>query len=299
MPEPGKELSHTTRKRHDLRSALEGVLTADKLDLVPRSLDIIGSKTKAVAIVELPDELKEFELEIADAAMKIHKNVHSVLAKESGREGEFRNRRLRLIAGDPDTEVVHKEDGCLFKLDPRDVYFSPRESEERERVSGKVADGESVLVMFSGVGPFPIRIAKRHANVRVTAVELNPRAHNYCVENVCINRVEDRVTVLLGDVREICPKLGMKYDRVLMPLPKGAHAFLNVAMPMLREGGVLHLYHWGREPDLFSGAEELLARCADGLNVRFETLERVKVSQYSPRVWKIRLDSKLIASQKN
>jgi len=263
---------------------------------VPRSLDIIGSKTKAVAIIELPEELREFEPEIANAAMKIHKNVRSVLAKESGREGEFRNRRLRLIAGDPDTEVVHREAGCMFKLDPREVYFSPRESEERERISGKVADGESVLVMFSGVGPFPIRIAKKHDNVRVTAIELNPRAHNYCVENICLNRVEDRVSALLGDVREICPKLGRTYDRVLMPLPKGAHAFLDVAMPMLREGGVLHLYHWAQEPDLFSGAEELIARCADGFNVHLETLERVKVSQYSPRVWKIRLDSKLIAS---
>jgi len=281
--------------RRDIRSELTGVLPDDKLGLLPRSFDIIGSKKKAVAIIEIPDTLKDYEQLIASTIMNVHRNVSSILAKESERMGELRIRDLRLVAGDADTEVVHKESGCFFKLDPRKVYFSPRESVERERIASKVDQNESILVMFSGVGPFPICMAKRRGTVRVTSVEINPYAHNYCVENIHLNKVADQVHALRGDVREVCPKLGATFDRILMPLPKGAHKFLDVAIPLLRDGGVLHFYHWAPEPDLFSRAEELIAKATGNHGRMGEILERRRVSQYSPRVWKIRIDARLSA----
>lgn len=281
--------------RRDIRSELTGVLPDDKLGLLPRSFDIIGSKKKAVAIIEIPDALKGYEQLIASAIMNVHRNVSSILAKESERLGELRIRDLRLVAGDADTEVVHKESGCFFKLDPRKVYFSTRESVERERIAAKVGEGESILVMFSGVGPFAICMAKRHRTVRVTAVEINPCAHNYCVENIHLNKVADQVHAIMGDVREVCPKLGATFDRILMPLPKGAHKFLDVVIPLLRDEGVLHFYHWAPEPDLFSRAEELIAKATGNHRRMAEILERRRVSQYSPRVWKIRIDARLSA----
>ena len=157
-------------------------------------------------------------------------------------------------------------------------------------------DGEDVLVMFSGVGPLPIRIAKRLKNVHITAVELNPHAHNYCVENIHLNRVADRIEAIRGDVREVCPGLGRLYDRIVMPLPRGAYVFLDVAVPLLKDGGVLHLYHWAPEGDLFSETEELITEAfkAEGKNAEF--VGRVKVSQYSPRTWKIRVDARTSAT---
>lgn len=279
--------------RRDIRAELRGVLPDDKLKLVPRSFDVVGSKRKAVAIIELPEELTDSEQDIAAAIMKVHGNVSTVLAKESERLGALRLRELRLVAGDPDTEVVHKESGCFFRLDPRRVYFSSREGAERERVTAKVGQGESVLVMFSGVGPFPICMAKRHDSVKATAVELNPQAYNYCVENIYLNRVGDQVNALLGDVRDVCPRLGKVFDRILMPLPKGAHMFLDVAIPLLRDGGMLHFYHWAPEPDLFSKAEKLVLEEAENNGRVSETLERIRVSQFSPRVWKIRIDARI------
>lgn len=262
--------------------------------LIPRSFDIIGSREKAVAIVEIPPALRDFELEVAKAIMERHKNVKTVLVKESERLEEHRIRRYRVLAGDPDTEVVHREAGCLFKLDPQKVYFSPREGTERMRIAEKVRDGEKILVMFSGVCPYPIIIAKRHGKVRIIAVESNPYAHNYGVENIHLNRVQDKVIVLLGDVRDICPRLGSTFDRIVMPLPKGAHQFLDLAFPLLNCGGVLHFYHWAREPDLFSQAEEILSTASERFGRRAEFLEEVRVSQYSPRVWKIRVDARIL-----
>lgn len=277
----------------DLRGELAGLVPEDRIGLVIRSFDIYGSKRKAVAVVEIPEELREFEGAIARAIMKVNRNVASVLSKESGRTGDYRTRELRLVAGDPETEVLHRESGCVYRLDPRTVYFSPRESSERERLSSAVREGEDVLVMFSGVGPLPIRIAKRRKDVRVTAVELNPHAHNYCVENIHLNRVADRVEAIRGDVRRVCPGLGKLYDRIMMPLPRGAHRFLDVAVPLLRDGGVLHLYHWAPGGDLYSEAEALIVKAseAEGKNVQF--VGRARVSQYSPRTWKIRVDARI------
>ena len=280
---------------HGVRAELRDSLPEDKLRLVPRSFDLIGSKQKAVAIIELPKGLEQFEDIIARAMMRVHKNVASVLAKESERTGEYRTRELRLVAGDPNTEVLHNEGGCLFRLDPMTVYFSPRECTERERVADAVKDGEEILVMFSGIGPLPICIAKKHRNVRATAVELNPVAHNYCVENIHLNKVGDRVKAIRGDVREVNKDIDVTYDRILMPLPKGAYKFLDVAVPLLKDRGTLHFYHWAPEEDPFTDAERLVARAAESQKRRAEFIGRMKVSQYSPRFWKVRVNARILS----
>ena len=277
----------------DLRAELRTLLPPDRANQVTKSFDIYGSKQKAVAVVEIPDELRDVEQEIGKALMRVNKNVSSVLAKESARTGDFRVRELRLIAGDPDIEVLHRESGCVFRLDPGKVYFSPRESRERDRLAEAVGDGEEVLVMFSGVGPLPIRIAKRRPTVRVTAIELNPAAHNYCIENIHLNRVSDRIQAIEGDVREVCPGLGRTYDRIMMPLPQGAYKFLDVAVPLLKDGGVAHLYHWAYQEDAYSEAEKLITEAASEYQRSAEFTDRIRVSQYSPGTWKVRVDARL------
>ena len=276
--------------KHDIRSELAGVIPETLIGFVPRSFDVIGSRGRSVAIVEVPEELSQYEVELAKAIMRVHRNVVIVLSKGSERTGEFRVREMRIIYGDSDTVVLHRESGCVFKVDPMKAYFSPRESTERDRISAQVKDGENVLVMFSGVGPFPIRIARRRPGATMTAVELNPYAHNLCVENISLNKVDGRVKAILGDVREVCPRLGEKFDRILMPLPKGAHQFLDVAVASIKGGGVLHFYHWAPASSLFAEAERLVAGAAAARGRSTQILDEVKVSQYSPRVWKVCLD---------
>lgn len=276
--------------RNNIRQHLKETVPEDLLTRVPSSFDILGSRSGAVAVIEVPDELASFEREIAAAVQAVHKNIKSVLCKDSGREGEYRLRSLRLIAGDPDTEVIHKESGCSFKLDPQVTYFSTRESTERERLAETVRPGEDVLVMFSGVSPIAVCIAKRHPDVTITAIEINPGAHGYAVENVKLNKVADRVTPILGDARDVCLSLNKVFDRVLMPLPKGAHMFLDVAVSMVKPGGVLHFYHWAPEDDLYSEAQRLVVKAATEAGRRAEFVGGVKVSLYSPRVYKVRID---------
>jgi tRNA (guanine37-N1)-methyltransferase len=261
---------------------------------VPSSFDIVGSKKGAVAIIEIHNELEAFEKIIADSLMNLHKNVKSVLGKKSERHGELRLRDYRLLSGDPNTEVVHKESGCIFKLDPRVTYFSTRESTERERICQQVSGCEKILVMFSGVGPFPICIAKHNRETKCLAIEMNHRAHQYCLENIDLNKLEDRVKAIHGDVMEICPQLDQQFDRVLMPLPKGAYLFLDVTIPLVKPGGLLHFYHWSSGDDLFGEAYNMVKQATTRFDRDCEFVNGVRVSKYSPGVSKVRIDVHVI-----
>jgi tRNA (guanine37-N1)-methyltransferase len=101
------------------------------------------------------------------------------------------------------------------------------------------------------------------------------------------------VRAIQGDVRVICPQLGEVFDRVLMPLPKGAYEFLDIAIPMVKPGGTLHFYHWAPRDDPFSEGEGILGEAVGVFGRSMDVLERVRVSQYSPSAWKIRLDAKI------
>ena len=116
---------------------------------LPSSFDVIGSKEKAIAIIESSTNKKEKE--IAKKIMKQHKNIVSVLKKTSKRKGEFRKREYKLVLGSRNLEIIHKEYGYFLKLNPIDTYFSPRESTERQRITSQIKKMNpylSCLVVF-------------------------------------------------------------------------------------------------------------------------------------------------------
>ncbi|MQK95284.1 methyltransferase, partial [Escherichia coli] len=92
---------------------------------------------------------------------------------------------------------------CIFKLDISKVFFTPRLSAERIRIASMVKPGETICDLFAGVGPFSIIIAKKNPNVKVHACDINPDAYKYLVENIRLNKVEDRVKAYFGDARKL------------------------------------------------------------------------------------------------
>ena len=245
--------------------------------------DIIGSREKAVAIIEKGDR------KFAEEIMRKHKNVKSVLKKLSQRKGEYRIYELKILLGDENTEVVHKEHGIRLKLDPKKVYFSPREATERQRIASQVKEGETVLVMFSGIMPFGIAIAKK-VRAKVYGIELNPEAHRYALENARINKVSDRVVPLLGRVEDLAKNFFGKCDRVIMPLPFGSEHFLKHGLLCLKKRGMLHFYSRGTEENPFDDAGKILEKECLQLGKKFRVLGRRKVQMYAPRRWKVCLD---------
>lgn len=257
------------------------------------AFDIIGSREKAVAIVEIPEGADEKT--IAEGIMKLNRNVMSVLKKTSKRKGSYRLEDLELIVGDSNTEVIHKEFGYILKLDPRKVYFSPREAVERQKIALQVKAKETVMVMFSGSMPYGIAIAKKQPKVeKIYGIEINEDAHHYAEENIRINKVSHLVTAIVGDVRKICSEYYGTCDRVIMPLPLGAENFLDIAVKCLKKkNGVIHFYSWGKEDDLYSSALKQIEKQTKELKRKFKILDKRKILPYSPRTFKICIDFKV------
>lgn len=263
---------------------LKDELPREKLNLVPRSWDLIGE----IAIVKLDPEVRPYATLIGKAIVQIHKNVRSVYEKVGQVSGRCRLAKYKWIYGEKNTVTVHKEHGCRFKLDINKVYFSPRLSNERKRIADQVKDSERILVMFSGVGPYPIVIAKRK-KVKIHAIELNPVAYQYAIWNVKHNKLSDKIVCIQGDVREEVPKLD-KFDRILMPLPRGAKGFLDLAFEKIKSNGVIHYYSFTQEPELFKKPVEDLKAAAKKNNKSIEILKKVKCGQYAPGKYRVCLD---------
>ena len=151
------ELEAMKRTAHSFSELLENELTPEEIENLRTSFDTIGD----IVILEIPDDLQERKQIIGDAALKFTKR-RSVYMKKSAIKGTIRIRDLEFLAGVDDSVTIHKEHGTRLKLDVREVYFSPRLATERIRVSDSVKDGEKILDMFCGIGPFPIVIAKNH-----------------------------------------------------------------------------------------------------------------------------------------
>lgn len=273
-----------------LKELLKSKLTEKQLAKVPSSFDIIGNKDKAVAIIDIPKELTRKSKVIASALMQHHKNVKSVFLKASERKGIYRLRKLRLIAGSRDTEVIHAEYGCRFILDTRKVYFSPRESTERLRVSELVKEGEIVIVFFAGIGPFPIIIAKKSKAAKIIGIEINPVAVGYFRKNIELNKTNN-VEAILGDVKEKAAGFYGICDRVIMPLPETAIDYIGYAAKCLKTHGFIHLYRFCEENKIRETTEEVAAICKE-LKVRSK-ISSSKVLPYGPKIYKYRLDIKI------
>ena len=269
---------------------LRNDLDRENITNISTAFDIIGNKEKAVAIVEIPDSLKKHKRLIAEAIMKKHKNIKTVLEKKSPRKGLFRIRSYRVVLGDRNTEAVHKESGCFFKLDPRKVYFSTREGTERIRVCELVNKNERIMVFFAGIGAFPIIIAKK--GCEVYGIEVNPKAVAYFKENIKLNKV--KCVVNKGDVKRIVYDKNYKnmFDRVFMPLPESSVEFLKEAVYCLKSGGICHLYCFLKEDEIDNFLEKLKNMVVKQ-NRKFEFVGIQKVLPWGPKIYKYRVDFKV------
>ncbi|WP_435551643.1 class I SAM-dependent methyltransferase [Natrinema sp. CGMCC1.2065] len=226
---------------------------------------------------------------IADAVLESDLPVETVLNKASKVKGETRVRDWELLAGE-NTEVVHREYGCEFLLDLAQVYFSPRLATERHRVAKQVSSDERAFDMFAGVGPFVIPFAKRGATC--VGVDLNPDAIEYLRENAARNGVEERVTAINEDVREVATEYADWADRLVMNLPHSADALLEAAVTLAGDDCTLHYYDIQHEDDPFGPGEQAVRAAAEPeYNVTVET--RHTVRSYAPHELNVCLDVRL------
>jgi tRNA (guanine37-N1)-methyltransferase len=273
-----------------LRRLLAGRLQAEELARLTRSYDIVGD----IAVIRIHPSLLGQAQMIGNAVMGVHRHVKVVLRQVEGVAGELRLRKLEWVCGENRTETIHREFGCLYKVDLAKVYFSPRLQHERARVAGLIQPGEIVLNMFAGVGCFSIVIARRSEAARVYSVDLNPECVRLMVENVSLNGVEGRVVPIQGDARDVISSGGVSpVDRVLLPLPRKALDYLDSAVNCLKPKGWVHLYeftHAGKKEDPVAVIEDRVKFALDDLGVFACSLRGRVVRSVGPNWYQVAVD---------
>ncbi|MGL4670602.1 MAG: class I SAM-dependent methyltransferase [Methanobacteriaceae archaeon] len=230
-----------------IKEQLGDKINQEQLENLKTSFDIIGD----TVILEIPEDLISIKELIGEATLKFT-GRKSVYMKTSAIEGITRTRQVENIAGEDNPITIHKEHGIRLKLNIKEVYFSPRLASERKRVASQVTDGENILDMFAGIGPFPVIIAKNN-NVDVYAVDINETAVEYMKINSSINKLKGKINPLWGNINEIAntiflPK-NVKFDRIIMNLPGSAFEFLPLAMDLISNNGIIHYYQFANTAD--------------------------------------------------
>jgi len=183
--------------------------------------------------------------------------------------GKYRKPKIKVLAGDRNTETMHKEVGCLFKLDAAKIMWSKGNHEERKRIVKIAKNNDIVLDMFAGIGYWTIPLAKK---VKKTyAIELNPFSFKYLEENIRLNRLSN-VTAIKGNCSKVIPNV--KADRIIMGLLPSPKKYLPAAKKILKKGGVIH-YHCLSIEKIPKG---------------FKLLSKRKIKSYAPKINHIVLD---------
>jgi tRNA (guanine37-N1)-methyltransferase len=253
------------------------------LTQAPGAYELIGD----IAIIE---QHEENVMDITKVLLQ-HKNIKTVFQAASAVSGEYRTRELFFIAGDKKTETIYRENGCRYLLDVTSVYFTPRLSTERMRIAGQVKDGEKIVDMFAGIGPFSILIAKRFPLAHVIAIDKNPMAIKYLKENALLNKLKN-IEIKEGDARE--EVMGISdADHIIMNLPHSAIEFIDAALGIIKRGGIIHFYAISHEDDLFDGIFKEIEEHAMIAGFQAISLDRRIVRPYAPYQYNVCIDFRI------
>lgn len=190
--------------------------------------------------------------------LRNNKYIKVVLEKTSGFSGELRIQETKWIAGENRKDTVHRENGCVFYLNVDETYFSPRLSQDRKIMCDEtlkdIKNDSKVLVMFAGVSPLPIVLARtlkqNKIKAEIISSELNKKACEFGEKNVRMNKVDDYVKIECGDSRKLCNELAkkkQKFDFIFMLRPNLEETFLDSALRVAKKGTVIYYHGFGEE----------------------------------------------------
>lgn len=272
-----------------LKQALRGMLTEQELQALVGSYDVVGD----IAIIIVPEEIQEKEQLIAEALLAGNTRIKVVAKRAGNYGGEFRTIPLTILAGEERKETEVTEFGIRLRVNPETVYYSVRSGHERRRIASLVGKGEDILVLFSGIAPYPLVISRFSRARTIVGLEKNPQAHAYALQNLSLNRKLKNIELYLGDAGDLpafCA--ARRFDRVVMPLPTMAAEFLPPALAVLKPQGWLHFYDLQR-PDQF---ELSLQKIADGCRQQeraVDSAEIVRCGHSAPRTFRICIDARI------
>lgn len=273
-----------------LKDLLAPLLTEKERELFVGSYDIVGD----IAIINIPEELLDRKQRIGETILQLNKNVLVVARRVGQYRGEFRTVDLEIIAGEERKETLITEFGVRLLVNVETTYFSVRSGNERRRIASLVQPGERVLVLFSGIGPYPLVIAKHSNALSVVGVEKNPQAHDYAIKNIGYNKKINNVRFYLLDVSGLAGKLEGCFDRIVMPLPVGGDLFLGEALELLEpDGGTIHYYEMAREGS-FDEPVRRVEKAIKAVGRVCKTAAVTRCGHCGPRSYRVCVDAQIL-----
>jgi len=246
-------------------------------------LDIIGD----IAILKFPKEYtKKQKINYAKEFLEEHKNIKTILEKTSKIKGRLRIAETKFLAGENKKQTTYVENGCRFKLDVDKTYFSSRLGNHRlevaNEISNKIKKNQNIIVMFAGVAPLPITLAKilkqnnKLDNIKIISEEINKEASKYAIENVKLNKFQDNIQVVQCDAKKLPEKLKklnlhiaerkadnikgrlnvkgtlvpLRYDFIFMARPNLKETFLNPAIKISKKSTIIYYHGFGTKEEV-------------------------------------------------
>jgi tRNA wybutosine-synthesizing protein 2 len=262
------------RYRTFLRTHLRDVIPENVT--LPSGFHVVGH----VALVHLNSDAMKYASVLGEATLDYDHRLRTVAVRTGPTKGIERRPAYRVVAGCSNTVTEHIENKVRFKFDPIRMTFSGGNKGERIGISKRVKAGECVVDMFSCVGQFALHAARKN-NVRVIAIEINPEAYGFLVENIKTNGLEDRVSAILGDCRIVHPN--HIANRAIMGYLHDTEKFLPAAIDTLvTEGGTIHMHKAVAENSIEDTITSIIELCGEkGYRANIEIR---KIKHYSPGV---------------
>src|SRR3989344_209177 len=217
----------------------------------------------------------------------LNNRTKTVAYKSKKYSGKFRLSKIKILAGIKTKETIHRENNVLLKLNIEKCYFSVRSASERLRIAKQVKKDESILVMFSGIAPFPLVIEKNSNPKEIYAIELNKNCHKYAKENLILNKSR-KIKLFQGDVRKVLPKINKKFDRIIMPHPSDSFSYLDLTLNFIKNKVIIHFYTFGQEKELKDIKNKILS-----YSKKIKIKKIVKAGVYSPYTYRLCFDLRI------
>jgi tRNA wybutosine-synthesizing protein 2 len=273
-----------------LAEKLKDVFTKEELSILPRGFQTLGN----IIILKLNPKLLEKNNVIGQAYLDLLPKIRSVYVNKGRIIGSFRKpENIEFLAGEDNPIVEHKEHGVIYRFDITKIMFSKGNLNERRFLATLVKKGEIVVDMFAGMGYFSLPIAKHSEVGQIYSIEINPTSYKTLLENIKINHLEEKITVINGDCRKEVLELsrsGIRADRVIMGVFPAPKDYVKEALSLTKENGTIYHYEGVAEKNayisLFKEFEEICQE--EQFNCRLESHRFVK--SYGPNLFHTVLD---------
>jgi len=291
----------------------------------PRAFDIFGN----IALMKFPKETTTKEKKsFAEDILKRYKSVSTVLEKTGKFKGRLRKQETKHVAGEKTKEALYTENGCTFRLNIDKTYFSPRLNNERKEIADKIKKGETVLVMFAGVAPYPIVIAKNSKAKFVFSNEINREANKYAQQNIELNKLKDRVVLLPGDINRVTQEITNKtkelftdlnngfriinlknrvsaneraslipipktFTTIVMPRPQLKDTFLRETFALSKKGTRIYYYDFCKDDEVNAVLDKIKGE-AKKAKKKIKIIQTKRAGEIAPYKCRVRVDFKII-----